>query len=191
MDLEEFAAEANRLAKSATVLRLSGTGEPVGYWHGVKRGAPCICIRYQQQWLTVHLGGRAGQVIVGTEPLRSSAKLFAEEVLSLPPVDAVFQLGSSAIESYLTRYGWQRTWPFNNNFKDSVPHDYEGLWQANCPMYIRGIVAVCGGWHFPWPDGDFAEHLNSQLALWTFKDAEPWIEVYFDGHGFSVKERVT
>jgi hypothetical protein len=91
----------------------------------------------------------------------------------------------------LTRYGWQRTWPFNDNFKGSVPHDYERLWQANCPMYTKGIVAVCGGWYFPWPDGDFTELLNSQLLLWTFKDAEPWIEVYFDGQGFSVKERIT
>jgi hypothetical protein len=106
-------------------------------------------------------------------------------------VDAVFQLGSSAVETYLTRYGWQRTWPFNDNFKGSVPHDYKRLWQANCPMYTKGIVAVCGGWHFPWPDGDFTELLNSQLVLWTFKNAEPWIEVYFDGEGFSVKERIT
>jgi hypothetical protein len=191
MDLDEFAAEAKKLARTATVLRFTGTGEPVGYWHGVKPGAPCVSIRHQQQWLTVYLSDSAGHVILGRDPLRSSTKLFAEDVLSLPPVDAVFRLGSSGVESYLARQAWQRTWPFNDNFKDSVPHQYEALWRANCPMYAKGIVAVCGGWHFPWPDGDFADLINSQLVLCTFENAEPWIEVFFDGQSFSVKERIT
>ena len=191
MDLAEFSAEAARLARRATLLKASGHGEPVAYWHGVRAGSSCISLRGGSGWLNVHVGQTGGHVVATARPLRSPTPLFGEEVLSLPPVDAVFASRSSAIEEYLHRHEWGRADSFNDNFPDEVPKQYEKLWQQNCPMYLDDVVAVCGGWHFPWPDGDFHQFLASELVVWTIRDAEPWVEVFRKDGEFVVKQRVT
>ena len=53
------------------------------------------------------------------------------------------------------------------------------------------VHAVLGGWHFPWPDGDWGELVERPLLAWTFEDSEPWVEVWGDGKGFQVKQRIT
>lgn len=191
MDLAQFQSEAQRLARRATLLKARGKGEPVAYWHGVDPGKPCISLRRKARWLTVRLDDAAGHVEEKDHPFRSPTPLFAQEVSSLPPVDAVFLLGSGAIETYLRAHGWARTEPFNGNFPDEVPKQYERLWQSNCPLYSNDVAAVCGGWHFPWPDGDFRELLDSELVVWTIRDAEPWVEVFAKGDAFAVRQRVT
>jgi len=191
MDLAEFRAEAERLARPATLLRANGRGDPSAYWHGVHVGKPCISVRRNGAWLNVHLDSTAGRVEITNTPLHSATPLFADAVTSLPPVDAIFLLGSPAIEAYLLSQDWTRTDPLNDNFPDDVPAEYERLYRDNCPLYSRNVVAVCGGWHFPWPDGDFADLVGSELIVWTFQDAEPWIEVFATGDAFAVKQRIT
>jgi len=191
MDLAQFQAEAEKLARRATLLSVSGKGNPVAYWHGVRRGEPCISLRRKGSWLNVHLSGTTGDVELRRDALRSSMPLFAEELISLPPVDAVFLQGSGAVAAYLQRNGWKRTDPFNSTFPDRVPHEYEKLWQKNCPLYTNTAAALCGGWHFPWPDGDFLQLVDSELVVWTLMEAEPWIEVFERGDVFAVKQRIT
>jgi hypothetical protein len=191
MELAQFRTEAQRLARRSTVLKASGSGDPVAYWHGAEPGSPCISLRRKGRWLNVHLYHAAGRVEERDHPLRSSTALFAEERTSLPPVDAIFLLGSGAVETYLRTNGWAPTEPFNENFPDDVPKQYERLWQKNCPMYSNDIAAVCGGWHFPWPDGDFRDLVDSELVVWTMLSAEPWLEVFAKGDTFTVKQRVT
>lgn len=191
MDLAQFRAEAETLARSATLLTTRGGGEPAAYWHGLQPGTPCISLVHKGRWLNVHVGGTEDYVETTPTPVRSSTRLFAEQITSLPPVDAVFLLGSAAIEAYLRQHGWERTEPFNDNFPDRIPGLYERQWQASCPMYADDAVAARGGWHFPWPDGDFRELVDSELVVWTIRDAEPWIEVFEKGGTYSVKTRVT
>lgn len=68
---------------------------------------------------------------------------------------------------------------------------YMRLWQSNCPLYTAEAVAVLGGWHFPWPDGDWEELRTQTLLLWTIEDSEPWVEVWLDGQMIRVEERIT
>jgi len=193
MNIEEFTAEAERLARKATVLKFVGSGQPVGYWHGeTDDEKPWICVRDDNRWLTVYLEGTSSAYTVRThEPVMSSRPLYGNEATSLPPLDAIFLLGSTQIESYLHRHGWSREDAFNDNFPDDVPGKYERLYQSNCPIYQRGIVAVCGGWHMPWPEGDFEELIGARLVVWTFEQAEPWVEVFDDDGVFVVKQRIT
>src|SRR5262245_37094572 len=41
------------------------------------------------------------------------------------------------------------------------------------PLVFRNSVRVLGGWHFSWPDGDWADPVERPLLLWTFEDSEP------------------
>ncbi|KAB8145636.1 hypothetical protein F8S13_00685 [Chloroflexia bacterium SDU3-3] len=62
-----------------------------------------------------------------------------------------------------------------------------------CPLYRdTAPVAVVGGWHFPWPDGDWEDFASAALLVWTFRDAEPWVEAWAlpDGR-FQVCQRIT
>lgn len=194
MTSEEFLAEANRLAKPSRQYRFASHGEPVtGYWHGVKPGGLCASIEREGKWLNVYLNedNESGKVEVADQPTSSGRPLCREDAKSLPPVDAVFRFGSSAVERYLEAYGWKRDWEFNANFKGAVVHGYEREWAKQCPLYSGKVVAVEGGWNVPWPEGDWEDLLGLDLVLWTFEESEPWVEVFYDGSQYSVYQRVT
>jgi hypothetical protein len=79
--------------------------------------------------------------------------------------------------------------------------EYEKEFQRNCPLYNKKDVdAVLGGWHINWHDdrplwkpvqnerGLLDEEASyrcgdNRLVLWTFRDAEPWVEVWMDKDG--------
>jgi hypothetical protein len=60
--------------------------------------------------------------------------------------------------------------------------DQAGLLESyRCPLHYaddEGIYAMLGGWHEPWPENDAYDDEPGRLVLWTFKDAEPWLEVW-------------
>ncbi|HEY1377889.1 MAG TPA: hypothetical protein VGF55_13905 [Gemmataceae bacterium] len=68
---------------------------------------------------------------------------------------------------------------------------YIRWWQLRCPLYTGEAVAVLGGWHFPWPDGDWAELRERPLLVWTLDESEPWVEVWGAADGFQVIQRIT
>jgi len=122
--------------------------------------------------------------------------LFAHPGRCLPPIDAVFRFGSPAVQAWLKQNKWKAEWGYNDHFKDKKPvQDYQKNYQAICPLYggLGGLKvhAVLGGWHFPWPDGDWSELVERQLLVWTFEDSEPWVEVWAEGKKFEVKQRIT
>lgn len=161
-ELRWFKSEAERFARPGKLLRRTGLGEPVAYWHGMDLdGAPCISFLDGAQWYTVGLDvGEIGVNVVPTErALQSATPLFAESYVSLPPLDAVVKLS-----------GHDPTEP--------VSSGYERIWQDNSPMYRSGISAAMGGWNMPWPENDFDDLMDSELLLWTFEEPEPWIEVF-------------
>jgi hypothetical protein len=87
---------------------------------------------------------------------------------------------------------WQPDWGWNDNFKDPDPVlKYDSLVQSELPLYSGGAHAVLGGWHFPWPDGDWEELIDHPLLVWTFEDSEPWVEVWGNEDGFKVLQRIT
>ena len=69
--------------------------------------------------------------------------------------------------------------------------EYRCLWESNCPIFSNEIVAVLGGWHFPWPDGDWEPLRDQRLLVWTLVEAEPWVEVWGELGSMRVIERIT
>jgi hypothetical protein len=193
MNYQEFVAEGYRLAKKAVKLSFHGDGDPAGYWHGGRlEGKPYISVKHGEVWLNVSLDDDSGGSVYLTDhPIKSSHPLFAQEFESLPPIEGVFLRGNKAIGDFVIGNGWERTEPFNDNFPSSIPSQYERLWQGNCPLYASGTVAVMGGWHFPWPDGDWYERETRELVLWVLEGAEPWVEVFNEEGQYIVKQRVT
>ena len=123
--------------------------------------------------------------------------LAALEATSLPPLDALFRFGSARVQDWLRSHGWLDATgvpdAYNANFPDAAPAaSYEAYWQERHPLYAGGVHAIVGGWHFPWPDGDWAERLEDELLLWTLAEAEPWIELWRSAAGtLNVRERIT
>jgi hypothetical protein len=189
MNSEVFLKEAEALARPCRLLSLEGSGAPNAYWHGLASGL-CLSLCYEDVWLNISLNDdyTSGSVQSSTLPITSHQPLFAETSISLPPVDAVFLCGSDVLASFLKSYDWPRDEPFNSNFPDPIPHEYECLWQKNCPLFDKSIAAMSGGWHMPWPDGDWHDFLNAELICWTFLNAEPWIEVFKLDGNFIVKQ---
>jgi hypothetical protein len=128
----------------------------------------------------------------GLETPEGRQCLFGQAGRSLPPIDGVFRLGSRAVQRWLRANNWDPKSGYNDNFADRDPvRQYERRYQSECPLYRRGAHAVLGGWHFPWPDGDWEELLKQALLVWTFKDSEPWVEVWRTKKGYRVIQRIT
>lgn len=183
----KLAATAHRLARPSVLLKRSpGAGHPAAIWGG--EGivpAPPGPLRH---WLSVDcrflpagLGPSSGVLsvyaneedcvsgFVGYDPTVELASavghpLYAYPALSLPPPDA---LAAASDDGYIR------------------------FWQANCPLYTAEAAAVLGGWHFPWPDGDWEELREQHLMIWTLEDSEPWVEVWAEPTGYRVMQRDT
>ena len=122
--------------------------------------------------------------------------LFAAPGRCLPPIEAVFQFGSPAVKAWLKKNEWELGWDYNDNFKDKkVAKHYLKKFQQMYPLYGgvggRAVHAMLGGWHFPWPDGDWLDLAKRQLLVCTFEDSEPWVEVWAKGKKFEALQRVT
>lgn len=70
---------------------------------------------------------------------------------------------------------------------------YTEQWIHNCPIYSPedDVIAVLGGWHFPWPDGDWEELRDHDVLVWTITGSEPWVEVWRSDEGTRVMQRIT
>jgi hypothetical protein len=53
------------------------------------------------------------------------------------------------------------------------------------------VFAVLGGWHVPWPDGDWLELVEHPLVVLTLAESEPWVEAFNTGQGFRVIQRIS
>jgi len=187
-----FKEEADKLVRLGSKYQEQGTGEPTAYWHGIEANGLCLSIFKDEKWLNVFIDEDAGGYVeIASSPAISETPLFSSPYSSLPPIDGVFHCGSDEIGAYLEKHDWPREEPFNDNFPDVAPLEYEGKWQENCPFYQQGIDLVSGGWHFPWPDGDWEDYIENELIVWTFRDSEPWIEVFKNGNDYIVKQRIT
>lgn len=193
MDTKAFTEEAKRLARPCVRYARSGPSAPDAYWHGDLQGL-WTSIRRGEDWLNVQLNSDCigGSVELSARPATSVTPLFAQSDISLPPVDAIFYLGSDAVGDYLLKHDWPRNEPLNGNFPDPVPGEYEkNAWKGNCPVFRQDETLVTGGWHMPWPDGDWYDYIDAELVAWTLRDAEPWVEIFKRGDEYIVKQRCT
>ena len=70
--------------------------------------------------------------------------------------------------------------------------EYEGEFVRRAPLYAGDIDAVVGGWHKMWPEDDFFLPLEMRLLVATFRDAEPYREIWRSPVGnIHVREHIT
>lgn len=115
--------------------------------------------------------------------------------MSLPPIDAIFAIGSERVGNWLAEIGWERDEPNNSNLEARVPlvGEYGRCWQRQCPIFgfMGEVYATLGGWNMPWPEGGFMDLVNKPLLLWTYRDSEPWVELWRENDQLRVIERIT
>ena len=118
--------------------------------------------------------------------------LFARPAVSLPPLQGLVRFASADLLDWLSTNGWDAESGDDPRFTTSeFAREYEAAYQAQSPMYSGGAHAVIGGWHFPWPDGDWLDLVPRNLLLWTFEESEPWLEAWTDGSRDWVIQRVS
>ena len=222
---EELIEEAKRLARPCVYLtgQQSDNQEVAGVW-GDPGLVPAPSEEYRH-WLTVDcrflpegfsdLPAGCMSIYVDEEeegglvalnpslhlsaPVGDGVSLYAHPGVSLPDLDAVFQLGSPAVKEWLAANGWQPDWGYNGNFKDQATvgayFDYR---ETRNPLttgaeeFLGGTYAMLGGWHEPWPDSEPEDSLGKRLVVMTYWDAEPFIEVWVDAkQQFRVIPRIT
>jgi hypothetical protein len=207
-------SEGQSLARPCVFLRPGGNGPVAAVWHELDQD------EFQQSgyrcWITVdtqyipdlpetiggHLRvftnerkGHGGRIELDPLPShRPGLELRAYEELVLPPIEAIFLRGSTAIEEWLVANRWSRRERYNDNFPDRrVVNVYEQEWFKGYPLYRDdGTYAVLGGWHFPGADDDWYELVDEQLLVLTIHDSEPWVEAWRLRNGLiKVIQRIT
>jgi len=211
MTSAELIEEGRRLQRPAVFLRPEPLGEIAAVWHSSDEPGDDPDFR---PWLTVdarHIPGldaagtryltistneedcKAGRV-ESVDALPAGEPLYAHPAAVLPPIDAVFALGSDAVGEWLQANKWQRQTRYNDNFKDSaVTRAYQNLWMSEHPLYLgEDIAAVLGGWHLPGADDDWHDLIAEKLLAMTLRDSEPWVEAWqLRSGGYSVIQRTT
>lgn len=69
---------------------------------------------------------------------------------------------------------------------------YERAFQGEHPLYRDDTWVMLGGFAQVWPEDDVTrEAMGESLVLWTFRDSEPWVEVWHKRGKFTVIQRTT
>lgn len=122
-------------------------------------------------------------------------ELFAHPGSSWPPIDAIFRFGSSPVKDWIAKCGWKPEWLYNSNFKDHhIVSAYEEHIREQNPFFREeeDVYAMLGGWHESWPENDWCDLLDKRLVVFTYQEAEPWVEVWVDrSQNFQVIQRVS
>lgn len=127
----------------------------------------------------------------GDIPFKDTTPLSARSATSFPPFEALCLYGDQRIGEWLKSIGLER-WDYEDA-NAVLREQYQEIYQQRCPLYTEpSIVAQLGGWHSIWPDDDYYIPREMQMLCWTFRDAEPWYEIFLSAAGNTVlKERAT
>ncbi len=211
---EQLIEEGRRLQRPCFFLRPRGDGPVAGIWyesneHEIEStGHRCwLCVDARRvPGLPSSISGyisiftneetcEGGRIEISSSwPDRPGLNLYAHTAAVLPPIDAVFALGSEVVGEWIDAYGWDRAERYNDNFGGAdIVRGYERVWRNECPVYFKSdIYAVLGGWHFPMADDDWHELLSEQLMVSTIHDSEPWVEAWrTQSDKFRIIQRIT
>lgn len=117
--------------------------------------------------------------------------LFGREVSSFPPIEALCLYGGPIVDEWLGSEGLDRT-DYDIAATTEAGEAYQEEYRNRCPLYSADQpVAVLGGWHAHWPCDEFYLPREMRLALWTFRESEPWLEVFERSPSLRVRLRIT
>lgn len=219
MNLADLIREGEHLAKPSLVLTEQPANNPiVAYWGGTGRtDLPARARSFSNNehritldcgWLAKHGVRLTGSLSVYVSPTNergsvyydaatpfSSASvdglpLYGVEQPSFPPIQAVCLYGSAAVEQWIHTLGLTR-YDYDTIESTELGQQYQQEWINRSPFYNGTYAAVIGGWHMQWPEDDFYMPREMRLVAWTFRDAEPWIEVWERLPNFRVNLRTT
>jgi hypothetical protein len=120
-----------------------------------------------------------------------SVPLTAKPATSLPPLEAVLLYGGSGVQEWLSSQGL-KPWQYEE-VAPEVRKRYQEHFSPHVPLYAEHPpYARVGGWHVSWPDDDFYIPREMRLMIWTFRDSEPWYEVFLSPlRNYVIKSRIT
>ncbi len=122
--------------------------------------------------------------------IQGGTPLFGTEAKSFPPIEAVCLYGGAIVEEWLLSEEMKRT-DYDVAATTEIGEAYQQVYRQRSPLFTDGPAAVLGGWHAIWQDDEFYLPQEMRLVLWTFRDAEPWIEVFERSPNLSVRVRIT
>ena len=187
MSETELALEAHRLARPCILLKRTGSPDRLA---GVWGGPGVVGVRPGpfRHWLSLDCQFLAA----GLAPPTGVLSIYSNEddcvsgVVAFDPAASIVASSGSGLYAYLST-----SLPPPDALPGGDTEEYMRLWQSNCPLYTGEAAAVLGGWHFPWPDGDWEALRQESLLVWTLDDSEPWIEVWRQADGYRVIQRIT
>lgn len=123
--------------------------------------------------------------------MEGGVSLYGREMTSLPPVEALCLYGGPAVAEWLAAEGLDRT-DYHIASTTVVGEAYQEVYRTRCPLFHEDHpAAVLGGWHACWPDDEFYLPREMRLALWTFRESDPWVEVFERSPNMPVRLRIT
>lgn len=220
MTIDELIKEGERLSKPCLLLDETPTGTGViAFWGGRGRAGYSgrktdrHRITIDCQWLSQHgvrVHGSLGVYDVDDQykwvkpiyidyqrdlplsalTMQDGTPLYGHEATSFPPIMAVCLYGGAKVQEWIGSLGYERT-DYDLIENTDQGEGYQREWIKRCPLYSNACTAVLGGWHAMWPEDHFYMPSEMRLVLWTFRDAEPWIEVWERMPNFRVELRIT
>ena len=213
MNIEQLIAEGRKIQRPCNFLKATGTGEPVAMWF--EPDADDENITGWRRWITVRAdavpNANAPKSVylslytkgvdhglldfVDEWPPREGIPLYAHPASVLPPIDAVFAVGSEEVGIWLAANEWNRSERYSPNFRDAaLVNEYEKLWFSEHPIFNGDseVFAMTGGWHLPGQAHDWHDLVSAKLLITTLRDSEPWVEAFQMPDGsYKVLQRIT
>ena len=213
MTIEELILEGRKLQRPCSFLKPTGKGERVAMWFEADPDDESITD--WRRWMTIRSdavpqenprglfhfslytnGCEKGLLdFVDDWPPREGVRLYAHPANVLPPIDAVFALGSEKVGEWLKANNWKRSTRYSSSFGGAdLVNEYERIWFSEHPIFKNDseVYAFTGGWHLPGQDSDWHDLVPAKLLVTTIRDSEPWVEAFQMPDGsFKVIQRIT
>lgn len=219
MSVESLISEGEKLARPCIQLVEESTSTGIlAYWRGEGRktgqGRPDDThrITFDCDWLSKHglkFKGSIGVYDINphhewVKPLRidridsplaklqvDGTPLFGNETNSFPPIESLCLYGGPVVDDWLKSEGLDRV-DYDDAALTKAGEAYQQEFIRRSPLHqSKQPVAILGGWHAFWSDDEFYLPREMRLMLWTFREAEPWIELFERFPNIHTRLRIT